>query len=96
MWAYLALVSVPAAFDANANAVLYKADQLDLELPHQRDQRTVKAPKQDLRRKQKALAVAAALLITAIKIKHFGPSTGTSDSSLSIEGHANPFRRYCY
>ena len=48
--------------DANANAVLAMAEQRDLEKRHQQDQKEIKALKQDLRRKEKALAEAAALL----------------------------------
>ena len=45
------------AQDANANAVLTMAEQRDLEKRHQQDQKEIKALKQDLRRKEKALAV---------------------------------------
>ena len=55
--------------DANANAVLTMAEQRDLEKRHQQDQKEIKALKQDLRRKEKALAEAAALLIAAKKIQ---------------------------
>ena len=58
--AYLALASVPEALDANANAVLTMAEQRDLEKRHQQDQKEIKALKQDLRRKEKALAVYSA------------------------------------
>jgi len=44
------------AQDANANAVLTMAEQRDLEKRHQQDQKEIKALKQDLRRKEKALA----------------------------------------
>ena len=54
--------SVPEALDANANAVLTMAEQRDLEKRHQQDQKEIKQLKQDLRRKEKALAEAAALL----------------------------------
>ena len=50
------------AQDANANAVLTMAEQRDLEKRHQQDQKEIKQLKQDLRRKEKALAEAAALL----------------------------------
>ena len=56
--AYLALASVPEALDANA--VLTMAEQRDLEKRHQQDQKEIKALKQDLRRKEKALAVYSA------------------------------------
>ena len=59
------------AQDANANAVLTMAEQRDLEKRHQQDQKEIKALKQDLRRKEKALAKAAALLIAAKKIQAF-------------------------
>ena len=58
--AYLALASVPEALDANANAVLTMAEQRDLMKLHQQDQKEIKALKQDLRRKEKALAVYSA------------------------------------
>ena len=44
------------AQDANANAVLTMAEQRDLEKRQQQDQKEIKALKQDLRRKEKALA----------------------------------------
>ena len=44
------------ALDANANAVLTMAEQQNLEKRHQQDQKEIKALKQDLRRKEKALA----------------------------------------
>ena len=47
---------MPEALDANANAVLTMAEQRDLEKRHQQDQKEIKALKQDLRRKGKALA----------------------------------------
>ena len=64
------------AQDANANAVLTMAEQRDLEKRHQQDQKEIKALKQDLRRKEKALAEAAALLITAKKIQAFWGEEG--------------------
>ena len=45
------------AQDANANAVLTMAEKRDLEKRQQQDQKEIKALKQDLRRKEKALAV---------------------------------------
>ena len=45
-----------------SNAVLTMAEQRDLEKRHQQDQKEIKALKQDLRRKEKALVEAAALL----------------------------------
>ena len=44
--------------------------------PSHQDQKEIKALKQDLRRKEKALAEAAALLITAKKIKAFWGEDG--------------------
>ena len=66
----------PTAQDANANAVLTMAEQRDLEKRHQQDQKEIKALKQDLRRKEKALAEAAALLIAAKKIQAFWGEDG--------------------
>ena len=60
-------MSEPEALYANANAVLSMAEQRDLEKRHQQDQKEIKQLKQDLRRKEKALAEAAALLIAAKK-----------------------------
>ena len=48
------------ALDANTNAVLTMVEQPDLEIRHQQDQKEIKAIKQDLRRKEKALAVYSA------------------------------------
>ena len=64
------------AQDANANAVLTMAEQRDLEKRHQQDQKEIKQLKQDLRRKEKALAEAAALLIAAKKIQAFWGEDG--------------------
>jgi hypothetical protein len=51
-----------AAQDANAQSVLTMADQKDLQMRDQEDQREIKRLQQELRRKDKALAEAAALL----------------------------------
>jgi transposase-like protein len=51
--------------NANANGVLTMAEQRDLEKRHQQDQKEIKQLKQDLRRKEKALAKAVTLLIAA-------------------------------
>ena len=67
---------MPEALDANANAVLTMAEQRDLEKRHQQDQKEIKQLKQDLRRKEKALAEAAALLIAAKKIQAFWGEDG--------------------
>ena len=60
----------------DANAVLTMAEQRDLEKRQQQDQKEIKALKQDLRRKEKALAEAAALLIAAKKIQAFWGEDG--------------------
>jgi hypothetical protein len=51
-----------AAQDANAQPLLTMAEQKDLERRHQADQREVKRLQQELCRKDKALAEAAAML----------------------------------
>ncbi len=53
---------VPEALDANAQPLLTMADQKDLQKRHQEDQRQNKRLQQELRRRDKALAEAAALL----------------------------------
>jgi uncharacterized small protein (DUF1192 family) len=63
--------SVPEALDANANSMLTMADQKDLEKRHQQDQREIKRLQQELRRKDKALAEAAALLMASKKIQAY-------------------------
>ena len=60
-----------AAQDANAQPLLTMAEQKDLERRHQADQREIKRLQQDLRRKDKALAEAAALLIASKKIQAY-------------------------
>ena len=62
---------MPEALDANAQPLLTMSDQKDLQKRHQEDQREIKRLQQDLRRKEKALAEAAALLLAAIKIQAF-------------------------
>ena len=52
-----------AAQDANAQPLLSMAEQKDFEKHHQADQREIKRLQQELRRKDKALAEAAAQLI---------------------------------
>ena len=59
---YLALASVPEEFYANAQPLLSMDDQKNLQKRHQEDQRQIKMLQQELRRKDKALAEAAALL----------------------------------
>jgi transposase-like protein len=51
-----------AAQDANAQPLLTRAEQKDLEKRHQADQREIKRLQQELRREDMALAEAAALL----------------------------------
>ena len=60
-----------AAEDANAQPLLTMADQKDLQKRHQEDQREIKRLQQELRRKDKALAEAAALLIASKKIQAY-------------------------
>ena len=60
-----------AAQDANAQPFLTMADQTDLQKRHQEDQREIKRLQQELRRKDKALAEAAALLIASKKIQAY-------------------------
>ena len=59
------------AQDANAQPLLTMADQKDLQKRHQEDQREIKRLQQELRRKEKALAEAAALLIASKKIQAY-------------------------
>jgi transposase-like protein len=66
-----------AAHDANAQPLLTMAEQKDLEKRHQADQREIKRLQQELRRKDKALAEAAALLIASKKIQaYWGEDAG--------------------
>jgi len=66
-----------AAQDANAQPLLTMAEQKDLEKCHQADQREFKRLQQELRRKDKALAEAAALLIASKKIQaYWGEDAG--------------------
>ena len=60
-----------AAQDANAQPLLTMADQKDLQKRHQEDQREIKRLQQELRRKEKALAEVAALLIASKKIQAY-------------------------
>ena len=60
-----------AAQDANAQPLLTMADQKDLDKRHQQDQREIKRLQQELRRKDKALAEAAALLMASKKIQAY-------------------------
>jgi len=65
-----------AAQDANAQPLLTMADQKDLQKRHQEDQREIKRLQQELCRKDKALAEAAALLIASKKIQAFWGEDG--------------------
>ena len=65
-----------AAEDANAQPLLTMAEQKDLEKRHQADQREIKRLQQELRRKDKALAEAAALLIASKKIQAYWGEDG--------------------
>jgi transposase-like protein len=65
-----------AAQDANVNSMLTMADQKDLEKRHQQDQREIKRLQQELRRKDKALAEAAALLMASKKIQAYWGEDG--------------------
>ena len=65
-----------AAQDANAQPLLTMAEQKDLEKRHQQDQREIKRLQQELRRKDKALAEAAALLIASKKIQAYWGEDG--------------------
>ena len=66
-----------AAQDANAQPLLTMAEKKDLEKHHQADQREIKRLQQELRRKDKALAEAAALLIASKKIQaYWGEDAG--------------------
>ena len=64
-----------AAHDANAQPLLTMAEQKDLEKRHQTDQREIKRLQQELRRKDKALAEAAALLIASKRSRPTGERT---------------------
>jgi Tfp pilus assembly protein FimV len=56
--------------------MLTMADQKDLEKRHQQDQREIKRLQQELRRKDKALAEAAALLMASKKIQAYWGEDG--------------------
>jgi len=60
-----------AAQDANAQPLLTMSDQKDHQKRHQEDQREIKRLQQELRRKDKALAEAAALLLASKKIQAY-------------------------
>lgn len=57
-----------AAQDANVNSVPTMAEQRNLEKRHQQDQKEIKQFKQELRRREKILTEAVALLLAAKKI----------------------------
>jgi transposase-like protein len=65
-----------AAHDANAQPLLKMADQKDLQKRHQEDQREITRLQQELRRKDKPLAEAAALLIALKKTQAFWKEDG--------------------
>ena len=65
-----------AAQDANAQPLLMIAEQKVLEKRHQADQREIKRLQQELRRKDTALAEAAALLIASKKIQAYWGENG--------------------
>ena len=65
-----------AAQDANAQPLLTMADQKDLQKRHQENQREIKRLQLELRRKDKALAEAAALLIASKKIQAYWGEEG--------------------
>jgi hypothetical protein len=65
-----------AGQDANAQPLLSMADQKDLQRQHQDDQREFKRLQQELRRKDKALAEAAALLLASKKIQAYWGESG--------------------
>ncbi len=59
---------MPEALDANAQPLLTMAYQKDIQKRHLEDQREIKRIQQGLRRYDKALAEAEALLIASKKI----------------------------
>ena len=65
-----------ASQDANDKPVLTLKEQKELERKRAQDQREIKRLKQELRRKEKALAEAAALLMAAKKIQAFWGEDG--------------------
>jgi len=65
-----------AAQDANDKPVLNLKEQKDLDRRRQQVQQEIKQLKQELRRKEKALAEAAALLLAAKKIQAFWGEDG--------------------
>ena len=78
-----------AAQDANAHPLLAMADQKDLQKRHQVDQQEIKLLQQELRRKEKALAEAASLLIASKKIRAYwgegGGLTAAADRRKALE-----------
>ena len=65
-----------ASQDANEKPVLTLKEQKELERLRAQDQKEIKPLKQELRRKEKALAEAAALLIASKKIQAFWGEDG--------------------
>ena len=68
--------TLPRSWVSNAQTLLTMAEQKDLEKRHQTDQREIKRLQQELRRKDKALAEAAALLIASKKIQAYWGEDG--------------------
>jgi hypothetical protein len=80
-----------AAQDANAQPLLTMAEQKDFEKRHQQDQREIKRLQQELRRKEKALAEAAALLIASKRSRPTGERTRGIDLARgSAQGAGDP------
>jgi transposase-like protein len=73
-----------AAPDANAQPLLTMSDQKDLQKRHQEAQRDIKRLQQELRRKDKALAEAAALLTASKKIQAYWGQGGEDCQPLKI------------
>ena len=65
-----------ASQDANEKPVLTLKEQKELERLRAQDQKEIKLLKQELRRKEKALAEAAALLVASKKIQAFWGEDG--------------------
>ena len=68
-----------AVQDANEKPVLTYTEQEELERLRAQDQKEIKRLKQALRRKEKALAQAAALLIASKRFRPSGESAGAID-----------------
>jgi transposase len=80
-----------ASQDVNEKPVFTLKEQKELEKLRAQDQREIKWLNQELRRKEKALAEAAALLMAVKKSRPSGERTGTIDvTRRSPEGTADP------